>query len=93
MSGRVSKGQCAVPLAALLMFQAASAQTRFSYSSAQTLAPAYEGWWPNDDGSFTLFFGYMNTNRAARSGQRWLVVHVRERHGHGHQLRSRNAVG
>jgi hypothetical protein len=64
MSGRVSKGLSvlAVPLVALLVFQVASAQTRFSYSSGQTLAPAYEGWWPNDDGSFTLFFGYMNTN-------------------------------
>jgi hypothetical protein len=38
------------------------AQTRFAYSSGQPLSPAYEGWWPNDDGSFTLFFGYMNTN-------------------------------
>lgn len=40
----------------------AGAQTRFSYSSGQPLEPAYEGWWKNDDGSFTLFFGYMNTN-------------------------------
>ena len=38
------------------------AQTRFSYSSGQSLEPAYEGWWENPDGSFTLFFGYMNTN-------------------------------
>jgi hypothetical protein len=37
-------------------------QTRFSYSSGQSLEPAYEGWWQNDDGSYTLFFGYMNTN-------------------------------
>jgi hypothetical protein len=38
------------------------AQTRFSYSSGQSLEPAYEGWWENPDGSYTLFFGYMNTN-------------------------------
>ena len=38
------------------------AQTRFMYSSGQALHPAYEGWIPNDDGSFTLVFGYMNTN-------------------------------
>ncbi len=38
------------------------AQTRFSYSSGQALEPAYEGWMPNEDGSFTLLFGYMNTN-------------------------------
>jgi len=38
------------------------AQTRFSYSTGQALEPAYEGWMPNEDGSFTLVFGYMNTN-------------------------------
>jgi len=26
------------------------------------VSPAYEGWWPNEDGSFTMFFGYMNSN-------------------------------
>lgn len=40
----------------------AGAQTRFSFSSGQSLEPAYEGWWKNEDGSFTMFFGYMNTN-------------------------------
>ncbi|OFW17942.1 MAG: hypothetical protein A3H97_11580 [Acidobacteria bacterium RIFCSPLOWO2_02_FULL_65_29] len=44
------------------MFQAASAQIRFTYSSGQIVSPAYEGWWPNEDGSFTMFFGYMNAN-------------------------------
>jgi hypothetical protein len=38
------------------------AQTRFMYSSGQGLNPAYEGWMPNADGSFTLVFGYMNSN-------------------------------
>ena len=32
------------------------------YSSGQTLHPAYEGWRPNADGSFTMVFGYMNAN-------------------------------
>jgi hypothetical protein len=40
----------------------AHAQTRFSYSSGQVLEPAYEGWMQNPDGSYTLYFGYMNTN-------------------------------
>jgi hypothetical protein len=40
----------------------ADAQTRFMYLSGQTVTPAYEGWWPNDDGSYRLFFGYMNSN-------------------------------
>jgi hypothetical protein len=39
-----------------------SAQTRFSYNSGQPLEPAYEGWMQNEDGSYTLYFGYMNTN-------------------------------
>ena len=38
------------------------AQTRFAYTKGQSITPAYEGWWPNEDGSFTLFFGYFNTN-------------------------------
>jgi hypothetical protein len=41
---------------------ASEGQTRFSYSSGQALEPAYEGWSPNPDGSYTLFFGYMNSN-------------------------------
>lgn len=38
------------------------AQTRFMYLRGQSVSPAFEGWWPNPDGSFELFFGYMNTN-------------------------------
>jgi hypothetical protein len=33
-----------------------------SYSSGQNIAPAYEGWERNDDGSFNLVFGYFNRN-------------------------------
>lgn len=40
----------------------AEAQTRFMYLKGQIVSPAYEGWWPNEDGSFKLFYGYMNTN-------------------------------
>ena len=49
-------------LSVLLLHQGASAQTRFTYSRGQSISPAYEGWWQNDDGSFTMFFGYMNSN-------------------------------
>lgn len=53
----------AAPLVALaLAAGSASAQTRFSYSSGQPLEPAYEGWMQNQDGSYTLYFGYQNTN-------------------------------
>ena len=50
------------PLAVLFLFQAADAQTRFMYLSGQSVHPAYEGWWPNEDGSYELWFGYMNSN-------------------------------
>jgi autonomous glycyl radical cofactor GrcA len=50
------------PFAALLVIQVTAAQTRFTYSAGQSVSPAYEGWMPNGDGSFTMYFGYMNTN-------------------------------
>ena len=40
----------------------ASAPARQSFAAGQTVAPAYEGWERNDDGSFDLVFGYMNRN-------------------------------
>ena len=49
-------------MAALLLLQTAAAQTRFTYSKGQSVSPSYEGWTPNEDGSFTLYFGYMNSN-------------------------------
>ncbi|PWU08028.1 MAG: hypothetical protein C5B51_08635 [Terriglobia bacterium] len=49
-------------LTACLLLGPAGGQTRFTYSKGQSVSPAYEGWMPNDDGSFTLYFGYMNTN-------------------------------
>jgi hypothetical protein len=52
----------AVLLGAVLMLQTGAAQTRYMYLKGETVSPAYEGWWPNDDGSFTMFFGYMNSN-------------------------------
>ena len=33
-----------------------------SFASGQNIAPAYEGWERNEDGSFNLVFGYMNRN-------------------------------
>ena len=35
---------------------------RIVHSHGQTVAPAYDGWEPNPDGSFNLVFGYMNRN-------------------------------
>src|SRR6478672_10374912 len=39
-----------------------AAQTRFTYSSGQTVSPAYEGWMYAPDGSVMMYFGYMNSN-------------------------------
>jgi hypothetical protein len=49
-------------LALALAAVPADAQTRFMHLSGQAVTPAYEGWWPNDDGTVSLFFGYMNSN-------------------------------
>jgi hypothetical protein len=49
-------------VALLLVVEATSAQTRYMYLNGESVHPAYEGWWPNADGSFTMFFGYMNSN-------------------------------
>ena len=38
------------------------ARTRFTYSTGQTISPAYEGWMSAPDGGYILYFGYMNTN-------------------------------
>ena len=53
------------PLAVLLLFQPAGAQDaigRFMSLRGEIVSPAYEGWWQNDEGGYTLFSGYMNSN-------------------------------
>ena len=54
-----------VALAVLLLVQPAGAQDatgRFMSLRGEIVSPAYEGWWHNEDGGYTLFFGYMNSN-------------------------------
>ena len=41
---------------------AQSASAQLSYRSGAEIEPGYEGWRPNDDGTFSLLFGYMNEN-------------------------------
>jgi hypothetical protein len=60
--GRATRQIVVASVAIVLSVGAANAQTRFAYSSGQPLEPAYEGWMQNADGSYTLYFGYMNTN-------------------------------
>jgi hypothetical protein len=51
-----------VVLASTAVPSAIPGQTRFVYNRGQSVSPAYEGWMTNADGSFTLYFGYMNPN-------------------------------
>lgn len=41
---------------------ACGASAQLTYSKGQIVSPAYEGWEQNADGSFSLMFGYMNSN-------------------------------
>ena len=47
-------------LATLLTASGAQAQLRFD--RGQNVAPVFEGWEPNRDGTFTMVFGYLNRN-------------------------------
>jgi hypothetical protein len=49
-------------LAMALSVSTVNAQPRFMQLTGEIISPSYEGWWPNDDGSYKLFFGYMNSN-------------------------------
>lgn len=46
-------------LLATLIALPSQAQT---YLKGQHIEPAYEGWWENDDGTFSFIFGYHNEN-------------------------------
>jgi len=46
-------------LCATLIALPSQAQT---YLKGQHIEPAYEGWWENDDGTFSFIFGYHNEN-------------------------------
>jgi hypothetical protein len=46
-------------LGAVILSPLVSADT---YRSGQHIEPAFEGWRPNEDGTFNMMFGYMNEN-------------------------------
>ena len=52
---------CLVAALVVLSLPAAGGQ-QLVYLSGQTVAPAYEGWEQNPDGSFNMVFGYFNRN-------------------------------
>lgn len=35
---------------------------QLSFREGEVIEPGYEGWWENDDGTFSFIFGYMNEN-------------------------------
>jgi len=47
---------------ALALFFVSFNLAQIRYSSGQNVAPVYEGWERNPDGSFNMVFGYMNRN-------------------------------
>ena len=58
---RGTRWVCAlVPLLALVTTTGANAQIHFD--RGQNVAPVFEGWERNPDGTFTMVFGYMNRN-------------------------------
>ena len=54
-----ARGALAVALAVTTLL---SGSAQESFSTGQNIAPAYEGWERNPDGSFNLVFGYFNRN-------------------------------
>lgn len=58
----------ALVLAALFPAAPAAAQARdvpIPHDVGQSVSPVFEGWFPNDDGTYTLSFGYFNRNYEA----------------------------
>ena len=53
------------PVVAVLLSLAVGApgaDGQITYLRGQNIAPSFEGWLPNPDGTFEIFFGYMNRN-------------------------------
>lgn len=49
-------------LIAVFLLVLSGAATADTYQYGQHVEPAYEGWRPNEDGTFSFMFGYMNEN-------------------------------
>ena len=48
--------------AVVLVVCAPPASGQITYLRGQNIAPSFEGWMPNPDGTFEIFFGYFNRN-------------------------------
>jgi hypothetical protein len=54
---RVSGAMCAA-----LLFASIGLEAQVQYSRGQNVAPVFEGWQRNPDGSYNMVFGYLNRN-------------------------------
>ena len=58
----MTRGTRCVLVCALALVTAAGASAQIHYDRGQNVAPVFEGWERNTDGTFTMVFGYMNRN-------------------------------
>lgn len=63
-SGFSSRGIPSALLLAVYLLVSPAALLADTYQRGQHVEPAYEGWRPNEDGTFSFMFGYMNENWA-----------------------------
>ena len=61
-SEKLAVTRLAAALIGLVIASQAVGSQQLSYSRGQNVSPAFEGWEANDDGSFSMMFGYMNRN-------------------------------
>lgn len=62
--GLASSWSRAIAGLAILAFVTPFGLAAQTYASGQNVAPAFEGWEQNEDGSYSFLFGYMNRNWA-----------------------------
>ena len=63
MTRHAYRSFAAIPLfLCMLLVFSLPADAQPSYRKGQYVEPAYEGWWENDDGTFSFVFGYHNEN-------------------------------
>jgi hypothetical protein len=48
--------------AVAIVMAGSGASGQITYSRGQNVAPSFEGWMPNPDGTFEIYFGYFNRN-------------------------------
>jgi len=63
-SGYSSSGRLSALLLSFCLLVASASLFADTYQFGQHVEPAYEGWRPNSDGTFSFMFGYMNENWA-----------------------------